>query len=334
MSLSAPRGPFIAAKGYTRGRLGRRVRWIGIHTAEGATHERDLGHFFARTKGGSSHAGIGQDGGYAAFVNYSDTPWTNPPLNSQSDTLEICGFAKWKRSQWMAHDSMLESVARWIAWRAAVRGIPIRHVTGSALRSGVSGVVGHIDVNNVFHESQHWDPGPNFPWDEVLNAARHHAGLPAHNEPVSPLHVTPAAHYTVNAGDSYWKIAQGAYHDGAMWPTIADANGRGHLKPGMVLTIPPKPTGQHGKAAVGLVSPTQGPPPWPGTAIVAIGRRNSQVARMQHQLMSRGYHLPHGATGYYGPATRDVLSQFQQKHPQTWPHDGICGPVTWGLLFT
>jgi peptidoglycan hydrolase-like protein with peptidoglycan-binding domain len=55
---------------------------------------------------------------------------------------------------------------------------------------------------------------------------------------------------------------------------------------------------------------------------------------MQHQLMSRGYHLPHGATGYYGPATRDVLSQFQQKHPQTWPHDGICGPVTWGLLFT
>jgi LysM repeat protein len=331
MSLSAPRGPHIAAKGYNRGRLGRKVKWIGVHTAEGATDERSLGQFFARSSAGSSHAGIGQDGGYATFVNYADTAWTNPPLNGQSDTLEICGFARWKRGQWLAHDNMLDAVSHWIAWRCAVRGVPIRHVTGAALRAGVPGVVGHIDVNNVFHESQHWDPGPNFPWDEVLDAARHHAGFPPHHEPVSPLPVSPAAHYTVKAGDTYWRIAQGAYHDGALWPTIATANGREPLRPGAVLTIPPKPTGQHLKSA--LLAPSPAQPAWPGTAYVAVGRRNSQVQRMQGQLIKLGYHLSEGATGYYGPATKAALAEFQHGHPKTWPHDGICGPVTWSLLF-
>lgn len=333
MSLSRPQGPFIAASGYNRGRLGRTVKWIGVHTAEGATDERNLGHFFAGSRNGSSHAGIGQDGGYANFVNYSDTAWANPPLNVQSDTLEICGFAKWKRGEWLAHDKMLDAVSHWIAWRCAVRGVPIRHVTGGALRAGVPGVVGHIDVNNVFHQSQHWDPGPNFPWDEVLDSARHHADLPARHEPVSPLRVTPSAHYTVNPGDSYWKIAQGAYQDGALWPTIAAANGRQPIRPGMVLTVPPKPTGLHGKPAPAHHDPAGGAPHWPGTAYVAVGRRNSQVQRMQRQLITLGYHLAHGATGYYGPQTRAALAEFQRRHPRTWPHDGICGPVTWSLLF-
>lgn len=333
MKMSAPRGPFIAAQGYTRGRGGRSVRWIGVHTAEGAHDERELGHFFAGTKAGSSHAGIGQDGGYANFVNYSDTAWTNPPLNGQSDTVEICAFAGWKRKEWLAHDAMLDAVSHWIAWRCAVRGVPIRHVHGAPLRSGVSGIVGHIDVNNVFHDSQHWDPGPNFPWDEVLDGARHHANLPARHEQVSPLKVAQADHYSVKAGDTYWKIAQGAYHNGGLWPTIADANGRRPLRPGAVLTIPPQPTGLHGKPSPSDLAPTERKPRWPGTAYIAVGRRNSKIARMQRQLIAIGHHLPHGATGFYGPATKKALAEFQEKHLETWPHDGVCGPITWSLLF-
>lgn len=175
MSAPALTGPHQTARGYTWGRKFREVpgvKFLGIHTAEGARDEMDLLRYWQTNSSGSSHAVIGQDGGYATAVPYADTAWTNPPLNEESDTVELCAFAKWTREEWLARPALLETLAAWIAWRCEVRGIPIVLLTAAQVRAGTPGIVMHRTVNEVYKKSSHWDPGYNLPWDVVLPRAR------------------------------------------------------------------------------------------------------------------------------------------------------------------
>lgn len=160
-------GPHFQALGYTRGRAAKVIR-LSIHTAEGATTVEGLGRFFASTRRGSSNAGIGQSGQYATYVTYNNTSWTNPPVNSSTDSLEICGFARWTRDEWLSRPKMIEAIAQWIAWRSAVRRIPVRHCANARL----PGTSGHWDINQTFRKSSHTDPGPQFPWDVVIARAQ------------------------------------------------------------------------------------------------------------------------------------------------------------------
>lgn len=197
-------GPHIQAKGYNRGRAFREastVKWLGVHTAEGAKDELGLGNFFRNNGGGSSNAGIGQDGGYASYVNYADTAWTNPPLNEESDTVELCAFARWTREEWLARPALLDTLGRWLAWRCAVRGIPVVLLSADDLRAGKSGIVMHRTVNDVYKRSSHWDPGYNLPWDVVMGIAQGSASVPVQPAPV-PVTTDWAGFY--NGG---WSVA-------------------------------------------------------------------------------------------------------------------------------
>jgi LysM repeat protein len=336
MAVTAPVGPHIQAKGYRRGRAytqSKQVSWVVVHTAEGATDEKNLGNFFKSKASGSSNAGIGQDGGYATYVNYKDTPWTNPPLNEESDTVELCGFAKWGRADWLKQTKMLDTLARWIAWRCAVRKIPVRYVASPS--RGTTGVTGHKQVNSVYKSSSHWDPGPQFPWDVVIAAAQRYAKITPPPITSKPSVVTPGTPYTVKSGDSYWKIAQAAYKDGSKWPTISKANKNVALKPGAKITVPR------------LTSPPKPPPKppridlpnWPGYGYIARGKRNSYVQKLQQKLRAIGYSQfnPSGATGFYGDETVALVKAFQRNKPQLWAAgakgpDGICGPKTWAAI--
>lgn len=196
-------GPFIAAAGYNVGRnfYERGSVSIGvIHTAEGAADEIELGNFFHGTTSGSSHGGVGQDGGYANYVSYANTAWANPPLNQESDNLEQCGFASWTRTQWLNHRPLLEATSKWIAWRSAVRRIPIVLLEGPDILAGKPGFTDHRRVNNAYHKSDHWDCGYNYPWDVVLPRARQLAGVTT----TTPTSVT---YYTVVSGDTLSGIA-------------------------------------------------------------------------------------------------------------------------------
>ena len=63
---------------------------------------------------------------------------------------------------------MLDNTARWIAEECKYYGIPIQKLSTSQASSG-RGVVGHVNVSGP---GGHWDPGPDFPWDKVIAAAR------------------------------------------------------------------------------------------------------------------------------------------------------------------
>ena len=175
MTVPPLKGPHIQATGYRRGRTRAHTAnppvWLALHTTEGIQDEIALGKFW-QGRAASSNAGIGRDGGYATYVHYEDTAWTNPPVHDDTETLEICGMAGWTRTQWLGFPKMLETIAHWIAWRTEVLDIPIVRREGKDIANFRPGVVDHDGINDVFHDSSHWDVGENFPWDKVLTRAK------------------------------------------------------------------------------------------------------------------------------------------------------------------
>jgi hypothetical protein len=76
---------------------------------------------------------------------------------------------------------MLENCALWIAEEAAHFGIPLRKLSASEAQGGAAGVCGHVDLGAS--GGGHWDPGPSFPWDRVMQMA---SGLPGPKPPEPP----------------------------------------------------------------------------------------------------------------------------------------------------
>lgn len=157
--------PFHSSRG------GKTVRLLVIHTSEGARTVEALGAWFQRpaTKA-SSHAGV-DDWRIETYVPYDQAAWTTRSANSISDNLEVCGWAKWTRAEWLTHDRMLDLTAQWIKERCAARNIPLRKLTAEEVKAGYSGVIGHVDWTRGMNDGTHTDPGPNFPWDVVLTRA-------------------------------------------------------------------------------------------------------------------------------------------------------------------
>jgi N-acetylmuramoyl-L-alanine amidase CwlA len=87
--------PFHSARGT------KPVRLVVVHTAEGSRTVESLGSWFQRsTTKASSHAGI-DDQRIETYVPYHRAAWTVRSGNAISDNVELCGFAKWSRDEWM-----------------------------------------------------------------------------------------------------------------------------------------------------------------------------------------------------------------------------------------
>lgn len=109
---------------------------------------------------------------------------------------------------------VLDYCARWLAWANYTHGIPLTRLTLSALNGGaLSGVTGHQDIPDPNNpklgggKDHHGDPGPTFPWDNVLASARKYAGSP-------PLNPVPVPRTNPDAGDAD-PGSIGSY----VWPT-------------------------------------------------------------------------------------------------------------------
>lgn len=153
-------------------RYGARVIWITVHTAEGIRKASDLKAFFDRSTNSSAHAVADDSTLLDNLVPYDRAAWTLRNGNARSDNLELCGFAKWSRDEWLNnHQGMLNNAAIWIRNRCRARGIPIRKLSAAEVAAGKAGVIGHVDYTNGTGDGTHWDPGPGFPWDVVIARA-------------------------------------------------------------------------------------------------------------------------------------------------------------------
>lgn len=164
-----------------------RVRLLEFHTAEGARTVESLGAFLNRLGTASYHGG-GDDVKIAYFVNRKNEAWHSRGANPMADGYCFCGFASWSREEWFRHPVMLENGAWWLASCARERGIPLRWLslqnTAGAVRNydHPGGVIDHDDYTKALRDGTHWDCGPNFPKDWVINRAaeilRGQASLP------------------------------------------------------------------------------------------------------------------------------------------------------------
>ncbi|MFI9845187.1 N-acetylmuramoyl-L-alanine amidase [Nonomuraea sp. NPDC051941] len=168
----------IRAANYTRGRLGG-IRVVVIHTmevGEASNAAENVAAYFARP-GTQASAHICVDNNSAVrCVDDQHTAWAAPGCNSDGLQLEMAGRAGQTASQWKDAYStaLLNNAAEIVADWCKTYGIPVKHLTQAELRAGKKGIIGHVDASKVYKRSNHWDPGPNFPWDHFLQLVRGH----------------------------------------------------------------------------------------------------------------------------------------------------------------
>jgi hypothetical protein len=90
------------------------------------------------------------------------------------------------------HEKMLTLGARLTAEIAARHNIPLVRLSVQDLLDGKSGICGHADVSAAFHQSDHADPGSDFPWAHYMNLIVHHGAVVAAYVP--PADDAPAKH--------------------------------------------------------------------------------------------------------------------------------------------
>ncbi len=107
-------------------------------------------------------------------VRDEDIAWHARGGNTNSIGIELAGFAGQRAIGWN-DDFSRALVARAASLTAEIcsrYAIPIRRLRPTDLTAGRRGVTGHADVSAAFRKSNHWDPGPDFPWSRFLRLAR------------------------------------------------------------------------------------------------------------------------------------------------------------------
>lgn len=177
------------------GPAAREGRLLVVHTAEGARTATALGAWFAQKAAkSSSHDGV--DGSQQiGYVHYPQQSWTVRGGNPISENVELCGFAKWTRAQWLSTGvvdqvtnprAMLRRCSQWLAERSKANNIPLRKLTPAQVKAGMNGVIGHADWTVGMRDGTHTDPGEGFPWDVVIADARKFADTNDVEEDMTP----------------------------------------------------------------------------------------------------------------------------------------------------
>lgn len=152
------------------------VKLIVVHSTEGATAKGAESWFanpipISAGGPGSTQVVVGPDGCYRTLPDNVVPYGAGSPANNLGLHIELAGFAKWTRDEWLAQDSTLRLAAAQIAAWSASYGIPLEYIDASGLLAGKTGVTTHLQATNAWHATTHVDPGPNFPMDVLLKYA-------------------------------------------------------------------------------------------------------------------------------------------------------------------
>lgn len=178
--------PVVKAKFFRDVDERRPVRLIVLHSAEapekGNTAE-NVARFFqnpGKLKNGrdrkvSAHLCIDNDS-IVQCVFDNDVAFAAPGANHDGIQIELAGFAKQTRDEWLDPFGilMLDKAANAAAQYSLKYNIPLKRLSNKELADKqTKGLVSHAQVSEVFQISDHTDPGEGFPWDHFLARAEH-----------------------------------------------------------------------------------------------------------------------------------------------------------------
>ncbi|PBC38462.1 N-acetylmuramoyl-L-alanine amidase [Rhodococcus sp. ACS1] len=146
-----------------------------------------LAYLADRKNGGSYHTIVGRDGRTGRSNDDVYAPWAGGYTANQRG-LHLCalGWSDQPRDEWLSYDAQLNSIARILAYNAREYDIPLVRVTSSDIRAGRKGVCGHADTSLAWGETDHTDPGHNFPLDVVLAKANAINGGQSEEDDLTP----------------------------------------------------------------------------------------------------------------------------------------------------
>ena len=152
------------------------IKWIVLHSTEGATAEGAASWFANPSSEGSAHLVVDENDCFRCLDN-DEVPWAAPGANYNGFHIEQAGFASWTRTEWLVHDKELRRAAFKAAVHAKAFGIPLRWVGPIGLRLGRKGLTTHRDVSYAWpilarKAGFHTDPGVNYPKDRLLAYAQ------------------------------------------------------------------------------------------------------------------------------------------------------------------
>jgi N-acetyl-anhydromuramyl-L-alanine amidase AmpD len=177
-TLPAPAEPlWIQARHLTTGRRAA-VQLVVIHTAEVDCRPGvalAVANYFANPPApqASAHYVVGPEI-VVQCVAERDTAWAAPGANPTGVHVELAARASWSAEQWLAPDveAMLARAAQLVADICRRHGVPVVRLDVEGVRAGQSGLCGHVDASKAWKKSDHWDPGPGFPWARFLDLVK------------------------------------------------------------------------------------------------------------------------------------------------------------------
>lgn len=171
---------------------------IAIHnTSNDASDEGEASYATRRTDGISSHLYVDGDSvtqslDLDARAGHSGSQHGN----ENGVAVEITGANGWSRQRWMtsvAWDKLGAALAWVIRNDPDYAGFQVRRATVAEMRANpkVKALYGHDDMRRAWGGTTHTDPGPNFPWDRLIQAITTAVGVAGHtDDTASP----PSAH--------------------------------------------------------------------------------------------------------------------------------------------
>lgn len=148
------------------------IRLIVLHSAESTSASGVAGYFARPATQASTQLAVDAKSCYRMIPDLV-VPWGAPGANSDGLHIELCGYARWTKDEWLERQALLErAAAKCAAWAWTYR-IPRRYLTREQLLDGRSrGFTTHADVNAAFKRGDHWDPGLGFPRVEYMAHVR------------------------------------------------------------------------------------------------------------------------------------------------------------------
>lgn len=148
------------------------IKWIVIHDTEsGANTARGVARYFKSSSAqGSAHLVVDDYECYRCLSN-TTIPWGAPGANTKGFHIELCGYARWTRQQWLDHLRTIKRAAYKTALHAKKFNIPITFRRAYGLKKGYRGITTHAECSKAFG-GNHTDPGSNFPMDIFLELVK------------------------------------------------------------------------------------------------------------------------------------------------------------------